>query len=173
MRILRIITVLLFSFLAACATQSTVQSDDNQVDCESASEPTEVSMEEDLATVPIDDGDLEGIWIRVLRSMPNPDMSGHYWLKLNPDGTFKVTQNKMAFDGDVTHQGKFEFEDSVFTFFAEKGSLRCEGQSASYEATKFEDGSMELVTIEAPCEDWLSMGQGKLGEDTLWVRPNE
>lgn len=185
MRIPRISLVLILCLLSACTTQITDQTNPDQVEQESSVEPTATMIEEviveptetvvveEITYLPIEDADLEGIWIRVISSLPDPDKSGHFWLKLDPDGTYKATLHKMDFEDDVTHQGPFEFKDNVITLTAVEGSARCVGYSASYEIYKIEDGSLIFVTVEVPCEDWLSMGQGKLGEDTLWMRPNE
>jgi hypothetical protein len=173
MRLPRIPLILALCFLTACSTPSTSPAENPEQDIDSAGEEEAVALQGDVETVPVGDEDLEGIWIRVITALPDPDKSGHFWLQLDPDGTFKVTENKMAFDDEVAHQGTFVFEDEVFTFTAEEGSMLCEGQTASYKAIKLAEGPLVFITVDAPCEEWLSMGQGKLGEGTLWVRPNE
>jgi len=173
MKVRRTLLVLSLCLLAACSTQAPTETEISQEDSESAAEPAAIALEGDVETVPISEEDLDGIWVRVITAQPNPDKSGHFWLQLDRGGTFKVTKHKMEFDEEVTHQGTFVFEDGVFTFSAEEGSQYCEGQSASYEAVKLADGPIVFITLDAPCEEWLSMGQGKLGEGTFWVRPNE
>ncbi len=115
---------------------------------------------------------LAGDWVRVLVSNPNPDKTGHFWLRMGIDGTFAVTTNKMQFDTNVDHLGTYVLTDDTIVFTALAGSTACVGQSATYQLSLFTDGHLEFVIVDVPCANWLSMGAGKLGEDTIWVRVN-
>jgi hypothetical protein len=120
------------------------------------------------ATVPVTAQSLVGHWGRVLTS--NMAIGPHYWLRLTPEGTFALTVNKMQFDTNVNHMGTYSLEGDLLTLNAEPGSQKCEGQSATYQAIMYEDRTLEFRPIDVPCEQWLNMGAGRLGEGTIWVK---
>ena len=122
------------------------------------------------ATIPITAEALVGDWARVLQSNRNPDNTAHYWLRVSDQGTFALTTNKMQFDTNVDHKGTYSVEGDQVTFNAESDSRKCVGQSATYQMVMYADGSLEFLIVDVPCEKWLNMGAGKLGEDTIWVK---
>lgn len=122
------------------------------------------------ATIPATAEALVGDWARVLQSNRNPDKTAHYWLRVSDQGTFALTTNKMQFDTNVDHKGTFSVNGDQVTFNAESDSRKCVGQSATYRMVMYDDGTLEFLIVNVPCEEWLNMGAGKLGEDTIWVR---
>ena len=126
------------------------------------------------ATTPVTAKLLAGDWARVLILTGEPDpRTAHYWLRLTLDGAFALTTNKMQFETNVTHQGAYSLDGELLTFSAQAGSQKCAGETASYQVTMYEDGLVEFLPIAVPCEKWLNIGAGALGEETAWVRITE
>ncbi|HSR34516.1 MAG TPA: hypothetical protein VLY63_28435 [Anaerolineae bacterium] len=139
--------------------------------CTAAPQPTPASPSPGPALVPVTVDALTGDWARVLvvNRTPAPQFA-HYWLRLAPDGAFSLTTNKMQFEANLTHTGSYTLDGDVLTLTAKTGSQQCEGESATYQVTIYEDGRSAFQPIEVPCAQWLNMGAGSLGEDTIWLR---
>jgi hypothetical protein len=120
--------------------------------------------------VPVTVEALVGDWARVMVSNMKPEMTAHYWVRINADGTFALTTNKMQFETNVDHLGSYILDGDNIIFTAQAGSTKCEGQSATYKPVLFSNDTLEFLIVDVPCEQWLNMGAGKLGEDTIWVR---
>ena len=118
-------------------------------------------------TVPVTAQALVGHWGRVITA--NRSLGPAYWLRLTPEGTFALTVNKMQFETNVNHMGTYSLDGDQLTLNAEAGSIKCEGQSATYQLKLYEDRTMEFRAVDVPCEQWLNMGAGGLGEGTIWI----
>ena len=110
---------------------------------------------------------LVGVWAKVLTGKKEFPF---YWLKFTPEGTFAVTTNKEQFDTRVNQLGVFAVDGDQVTLSAQPGSVECEGVSATFRVALYEDGTLEFEDIDVPCEGWLNMSAGRLGESEIWIR---
>lgn len=138
--------------------------------CSPPPQPTAASPSVEPALVPVTEDALTGDWARVLviTGTPQPQFDA-YWLRFTTEGTFFLTTNKQ-FETNLTQTGTYALAGDILTLSATTGSQKCEGESATYQVTIYEGGTMAFKPIAVPCAQWLNMGEGNLGEDAIWLR---
>ena len=97
-----------------------------------------------LPTASIRVEDLIGLW-----------QQPHYalYLQLNEDGTFRVGSTIEGLEKYPYDEGRFQLEGTLFTYISTDESRYCPGQTGSYHLKLIQEGQLQFILYEDPCED--------------------
>ena len=100
-------------------------------------------------TPSITEEDLIGIWY------------GYGPLQFNEDGTYRNARAITWLETAPDDVGQFRLEGTTLTFISSNDSPNCRGQSGSYQVELTEQGQLQFVLIEDPCQPRVNRRAGR------------
>ncbi len=73
-------------------------------------------------------------------------------LQFNEDGTYRVAKGIPWLETAPAEAGEFRLEGTTLTFISSNDSQECRGQSGSYQVELTEQGQLQFVLQEDPCQ---------------------